>query len=80
MCGCSCSSTKAETRAADAAVFSVPDMSCGHCVSSITKAFAEKLPGVPVVVDLSTRTVSVDAPAELAKAIIADAGYEVTLA
>ena len=80
MCGCSCSSTKTETRAADAAVFSVPDMSCGHCVSSITKAFGEKLPGVSVVVDLSTRTVSVDAPAGLAKAIIADAGYEATLA
>lgn len=80
MCGCSCSSTTTETEVANATVFSVPDMSCGHCVSSITKAFGEKLPGVPVVVDLSTRTVSVDAPAGLAKAIIADAGYEATLA
>ncbi len=42
--------------------FSVPDMSCGHCVSSIQSALAA-LPGLgPVTVDLAQKQVSVAAP------------------
>ncbi len=42
--------------------FSVPDMSCGHCVSSIQSALAA-LPGIgPVTVDLAHKQVNVTAP------------------
>jgi copper chaperone len=76
MCGCSAHATEATaTAAAGALVFSVPDMTCGHCVGAITAAFAEKLPGVPVEIDLAGKTVRVAAPSDVATAIIADAGY-----
>lgn len=81
-CGCSTPKTEAKTEAAPAGaiVFSVPEMTCGHCVGSITKAFGESLPGVPVDVDLATKTVRVAAPEAVAKAILAEAGYEATRA
>jgi len=57
----------------------VPDMSCGHCVSSVSDA-VRGLPGVTDVdVDLESKLVEVDgdgvdvAPVEQA---IRDAGYE----
>ncbi|HEX2264664.1 MAG TPA: heavy-metal-associated domain-containing protein [Solirubrobacterales bacterium] len=57
----------------------VPDMSCGHCVSSVSDA-VRGLPGVTEVdVDLESKLVEVDgdgvdvAPVEQA---IRDAGYE----
>lgn len=76
MCGCSTHTTEATaTAAAGALVLSVPDMTCGHCVGAITAAFAEKLPGVPVEIDLAGKTVRVAAPSDVATAIIADAGY-----
>ena len=81
MCGCSCSST--ETRAetpANAVILSVPGMTCGHCASAITAAFGARLPGAQVEVDLSRKTVRVAAPVDIAKAILAEAGYEATLA
>lgn len=78
MCGCSCSTTKTETQAApaEAIAFSVPDMTCGHCVKTITEAFAEKLPGTAIEIDLPAKTVRVAAPAEVATAILSDAGYD----
>ncbi len=77
MCSCSPSKTEAQAAApAEAIVFSVPDMTCGHCVRAITEAFAKKLPGTAVEIDLPTKTVRVAAPAELAVAILADAGYD----
>lgn len=60
----------------DAVTLSVPDMSCDHCVRAITEALAEKLPGTPVEIDLATKTLRVAAPAEVAAAILADAGYD----
>ena len=71
---CNSSPAKTETRTdapVEAIALSVPDMTCSHCV----KAFAERLPGTAVEIDLAARTVCVVAPAELAAAILSDAGY-----
>lgn len=58
--------------------FNVPDMSCGHCVSTITQAVQQAVPGARVTVDLAAHRVTVDgAPqAEVVRAAIAQAGYE----
>lgn len=37
----------------------IPDMSCGHCVKTITNAIAELDAGATVSSDLQSRTVSV---------------------
>ena len=55
--------------------FEVPDMSCGHCVAAIARAFAERLPGTAPEIDLPARRVRVAAPEETARAILAEAGY-----
>jgi copper chaperone len=44
-------------------VFEVNDMSCGHCVSTITQALKAADPGAAVRVDLATHRVEVQAPA-----------------
>lgn len=58
--------------------FSVPDMSCGHCVTAIEKAVAGKDPTANVVCDLESRTVEVSGSSEpgLVEAAIKAAGYE----
>ena len=58
--------------------FSVPDISCGHCVDAITKEVSP-LPGVTaVVVDLDTKTVTVTGGERGAVvAAIDEAGYDV---
>lgn len=58
----------------------VPDMSCGHCVGSITKAIKE-LDGAAVLdFDLPARAVKVDttAAADAVIATLAEAGYPAT--
>ena len=62
--------------------FVVPDMSCGHCVSSITKAVQAVAPAAQVSTDLATHRVTVEgAPdAEAIRKAIADAGYEPEIA
>lgn len=58
--------------------FEVQDMTCGHCVSTITKALKEADPGAQVRIDLAAHRVEVEPAqaddAEIASAI-ADAGY-----
>lgn len=58
--------------------FDVSDMTCGHCVSTITKALKGADQGARVQIDLATRRVSVEPSAadaeELAEAI-REAGY-----
>ena len=56
----------------------VPEMSCGHCVKTITGALQAIDPGAAVEVDLGTQTVKVASAADEAKlrAAIAEAGYE----
>lgn len=61
----------------------VPDMSCNHCVSSITKAIKELSSDAHVVADLHNRLVEVVDMAELSvdKVIAAldDIGFGATL-
>lgn len=56
--------------------FTVPDMSCGHCVGVIRNALQDGLPGATVAIDLATHTVTVDADPARAEALIRDAGYD----
>lgn len=58
--------------------FEVPDMSCGHCVSAITKALKEADPSAQVRIDLATHRVEVEpaqAEADELASAIAEAGY-----
>ena len=58
--------------------FEVNDMTCGHCVSTITKAVKSADPGAKVQVDLATHRVTIDPTApDAAKlaAAIREAGY-----
>ena len=61
-------------------VYSVPGMTCQHCVSAITTEVGQ-VPGVQsVVVDLNSKTVTVDAPSvddAALRAAIDEAGYAV---
>jgi copper chaperone len=61
---------------------SVNDMTCGHCVSTVTKAVKELDAGAKVQVDLATKRVSVDGSVSQDEVIAAlgEAGYEATLA
>lgn len=58
--------------------FEVNDMTCGHCVSTITKALKATDKEAKIQIDLATRRVQVEAVSadaeELAEAI-KDAGY-----
>ena len=57
--------------------FEVNDMTCGHCVSTITKALKAADPLAKVSVDLATHLVEIDSTedaAELSDAI-KEAGY-----
>jgi copper chaperone len=61
--------------------FEVPDMTCGHCVSTVEKAIRAADPTASAKIDLSSKTVSVEtalAP-EVISASIAEAGYTPSL-
>ncbi len=61
--------------------FEVQDMTCGHCVSTITKALKEADPAAQVRIDLGAHRVEVEpAQADEAEltAAIAEAGYTPT--
>ena len=58
--------------------FEVNDMTCGHCVSTITKALKAADKDAKVQIDLATHRVQVDAVSADAQALaqaIQDAGY-----
>ena len=58
--------------------FSVNDMTCGHCVSSITSAVKAVDPGAQVRIDLATQRVDIElTEADAAKRCdaIKEAGY-----
>ena len=55
--------------------FIVNDMSCGHCVATIRKAFAQTMPGADVKIDLPRHLVSVKGDAARAAEVIREAGY-----
>ena len=56
----------------------IPSMSCGHCVSTITRAVQQADPAAVVDIDLASRQVRVQSQAERAAivAAIVEAGYE----
>ncbi|MBS3650055.1 heavy-metal-associated domain-containing protein [Pseudaminobacter sp. 19-2017] len=60
----------------------VPDMSCGHCVASVTKAVQSIDAAASVNVDVSSRTVEVETTAELARVsqALEAAGYPASAA
>jgi copper chaperone len=62
--------------------FNVPDMTCGHCVSTITKAVKTMDAGAEVTADLATGTLRVKttAPAAAVSRALEDAGYPNTQA
>ena len=59
--------------------FSVEGMSCGHCVSAVTRAVQQVDAAASVQVDLSKQTVTVTSGAatDAVKAAIEQAGYPV---
>jgi copper chaperone len=57
------------------AIFTVPDMTCGHCEKTVRGALAEALPGAAVVIDLTAQKVTVDGDAATAEEAIREAGY-----
>ena len=62
--------------------FTVSDMTCGHCVSTITKAVKAEDPAAKVEIDLPRRLVKVESTLtreEIAQQIV-DAGYTPTTA
>ena len=60
----------------------VENMSCGHCVATVTKAVKAVDAGATVDIDLAGKKVNVDSTAALdaVKSAIVDAGYPVTSA
>lgn len=61
--------------------FSIPDMSCSHCVKAVTGAIADADPKAETVVDLPTKTATVRSalPADALGRAIETAGYAATL-
>jgi copper chaperone len=56
-------------------IFTVPDMTCGHCEKTLRDALAEALPDAPVSIDLVTHTVMVGGDEAKAAQAIREAGY-----
>lgn len=57
--------------------FKVPDMTCGGCVASVTKALKAADPACEVKVDLDSKQVQVDSTKSRDElvAVVADAGF-----
>ncbi|MFT7776798.1 heavy-metal-associated domain-containing protein [Roseateles sp.] len=57
--------------------FTLPDMSCGHCVAAITEALKAKDTQARVEIDRDARTAEVDStlPREALVAALTEAGY-----
>lgn len=57
------------------AVFTVSDMTCGHCEKTVRGALEDVLPGAPVTIDLASHRVTIDGDAAKAEEAIREAGY-----
>ncbi|EUB95272.1 Heavy metal transport/detoxification protein [Rhizobium sp. CF080] len=57
------------------AIFTVPDMTCGHCEKTVRGALADALPGAAVAIDLAAQRVTVEGDAVKAEDAIREAGY-----
>jgi len=62
--------------------YQVPDMTCGHCVKTITGAVTTAVPGATVEADVASHRVTVDGTNDrnAVEAAIRDAGYSPTAA
>lgn len=60
---------------ADKTIFTVNDMTCGHCVGTVRKALETALPGAEVSVDLETHKVSFTGDRAKGEVAIRQAGY-----
>lgn len=60
--------------------FDIPDMSCGHCVATVTKAIKAADPEATADIDLGNRKAKVTSKADPTSigAAIEDAGYPST--
>lgn len=60
--------------------FNVPDMTCGHCAGTITKAVRAHDPDAKVEIDLASHLVEVESalPRDKIARQIAEAGYTPT--
>ena len=60
--------------------FNVQDMTCGHCVSVITKAVMAEDENATIEIDLPAKTVKIEStkPAEKFAEVITEAGYTVS--
>lgn len=59
----------------DKTILTVNDMTCSHCVGTVTKALHEALPGAEIAVDLATHKVSFTGDRQAGEAAIREAGY-----
>ena len=57
------------------AIFSVPDMTCGHCEKTVRAALAKELPDADVSIDLTAHRVTVEGDRAKAEDAIREAGY-----
>ncbi len=57
------------------AIFTVPDMTCGHCEKTVRGALADALPGAAVAIDLTAQKVTVEGDGVKAEEAIREAGY-----
>ena len=57
--------------------FTLPDMSCGHCVAAITEALKAADDQARIDIDREARTAAIDSalPREALAAVLTDAGY-----
>jgi copper chaperone len=57
------------------AIFTVSDMTCGHCEKTVRAALEDALPGAAVTVDLTAHRVTVEGDRATAEEAIREAGY-----
>ncbi|MBB4104871.1 heavy-metal-associated domain-containing protein [Allorhizobium borbori] len=57
------------------AIFTVPDMTCGHCEKTVRAALAKELPGAEVGIDLAAHRVTVEGDGAKAEEAIREAGF-----
>lgn len=56
-------------------ILTVNDMTCNHCVGTVTKALQEALPGADIAVDLASHTVNFTGDRAIGEEAIREAGY-----
>ena len=64
----------------DKTVLTVNDMTCSHCVGTVTRALEEALPGAEISIDLATHKVSFTGDRRIGEEAIREAGYTPELA